>query len=99
MSDRPLCDNCNGTGRQLRTCFPCRGWGTLTNSYCDACEGEGKFWAPELKEWRECYTCSGTGRHATEVTCTDCHGDGNRIDMCISCWGSGVQSTTQSNAQ
>ena len=46
--------------------------------YFSACDGQGTFWAPQLEQERECYTCSSSGRIGTESNYEDCEGQGER---------------------
>lgn len=65
------CENCKGTGRDVRHCSNCEGTGTRHGYDCHACAGTG-IDIPE----HECEECEGRGTVEQESECDDCGGDG-----------------------
>jgi len=70
------CENCNGTGKEMKKCGFCNGTGTGYDSkFCQDCKGKGK-------RLGVCHLCPGTGKIPETVkmivTCKECKGTGER---------------------
>lgn len=96
-SSSSKCLGCDGTGKKLRVCPGCSGYGcsycwstgTVRDQTCTICSGSGSVGGGSST----CSSCSGRGgwNSSTTVSCSSCGGDGitTSSSTCNTCNGAG----------